>query len=70
MYELSFLWEHFLFFVNCTKKLRFTHIWKKSIHLLCYGFILADSSIFHFNKLLSFIERISNKPNIYNEGKY
>jgi hypothetical protein len=25
MYELNFLWEHFLFFfVNCTKKLRFT----------------------------------------------
>ncbi len=43
---------------------------KKSIHLLYYGFILADSCIFHSNKILSFIERISNKTNIYNKGKY
>jgi hypothetical protein len=42
----------------------------RQVHILYKGFILANSSIFHFNKLLSFIERISNTINIYNEGKY
>ncbi len=43
---------------------------EKSIHLLSYDFILSDSCIFHFNKLLSFIEKNSNQTNIYNKGKY